>query len=105
MDLDPRELELRHQTYDWLHKRYLHDADTVAEHDAGWAARRVQAPPAVALVDALRRSGDAAAFRDGLNLLTSPKDSALSLSGPNGQLMVNQLVNYSTDQARIPELH
>lgn len=104
MTLDPNELDLRKATHSWIRTHYLADEAAVAGARNAEEQRARQAPAALALVDRLRTTGDAEDFRSRLHELTVPKDSYLALSGPNGQMLVNQLVNYSTDQARVADL-
>ncbi len=104
MTVDEHELGLRRSTYQWISALYREDVVAV-EHDVErMAVRRAQIPAALGLVEQLCLSSDAVSFRDALNALTSPKDSALGLSGPNGQMMLNQIVTYSEDPTRAGEI-
>ncbi len=104
MNLDPRELELRRSTYEWIRSKYDQDPAFPEAFRTAHATRREQAREALALVDDLRRSRDLATFRDAFDKLTSRKDSVLSLSGPNGQMVINMLANLSPDPIRGAEV-
>lgn len=98
MNLDPRELDFRHQTYDWVRERFLGDETAAAEAQESQRLRLAQADDVLALVEKLRVTTDVLTFREQLNAITSPKSSRLGLSGPNGQMVVNQIANNAPDQ-------
>lgn len=104
MNIDPKELDLRRQTYAWIRSKFEADEAAVAEAAHGNAMRREQAAAALDLVERLRLSGDSVWFKGALNELTKDKASYLSLSGPNGQMVVNQIVNLSPDKAFVGHL-
>jgi len=104
MNLDPRELALRQETYAWIRSKYVQDAAAFEKHSAGTRARREQAQAALDLVERMRLSGDVAGFRQSLNALTALRSSALALSGPSGQMVVNQIANNSPDKRQAAEL-
>lgn len=104
MNLDPRELDLRRQTYAWIRRRYEEHDEVVAKDKAAAAARAQQAPAALALVDRLRVTRDIAAFREELEVLTSAKTSELGLAGPSGQMVVKQVTESAPDPLRAGEV-
>ncbi len=104
MNLDPREIELRQKTYAWIEQSFQADTAKYQLQQEHLAARIEQAPEALALVEKLRVNGDASAFRYDLDRLTSRKDSHLALAGPNGQMVLNQIINYSPDKAAVAAL-
>lgn len=104
MNLHQRELELRASTYRWLRAKYEAEGDAKANYESQLARRQTQGVDALALLEQLKSTRDVAAFRASLNALTAPKDSALSLSGPNGQMFLNQIVSNSSDALRAAEI-
>lgn len=100
MNLHQRELQLRKQTFDWLRSTYSALPEIEATYQEDIRQRREQGLEPLALLDRLRQNNDPEEFRRGLDIVTKRRDSRLGLSGPNGQMVLNQIVNNSQDPVR-----
>jgi 5-methylcytosine-specific restriction protein B len=101
--VDAQENQRRWRKFEQIAAAQVTDAERMAELETVTADRMARVPEALALLDELDAGGDAEAFRAQLDQW-SRRPGFPAFGGVNGQMFVNQLVNYTDDPAELARL-